>query len=54
MAAIVAVVEEMWPHQTMEDDMANRAETAWKFANRWWQGSSVGSRLRPRRPGAFS
>lgn len=53
LAVITAVVEEVWPRPTVEDDMTETAVTVWKFANRWW-GSNVSNRNRPTRPSAFS
>lgn len=54
MAAIAAVVEELWPRPSVEEDISDTAETVWKFANRWWQGHGVLQRGRPRRPSSFS
>jgi hypothetical protein len=54
MAAVIAAVESLWPRPTIEEDVASTAETMWKFANRWWQGSNVLQRGRPRRPSSFN
>ena len=54
MAAIVAAAEATWPHATVEEDVVHTADAVWKFANRWWQGSGVAQRGRPRRPSSYS
>jgi len=53
MAVIIAAIEESWPKPTVEDDVSQKADAVWKFANRWWQGASVLQRGRPRRPSSF-
>lgn len=54
MAAIIVAVEQMWPQPSVEEDVAHTADAVWKFANRWWQGSNVVQRGRPRRPSTYS
>ncbi len=53
LAAMVAAIDEVWPRPTVEENVVGTAESVWKFANRWWQGSRIGSRTRPRRPSTF-
>jgi hypothetical protein len=49
LVAIAAALEMAWPKHTVDQDMQKAAEDAWKFANRWWQGSHLMTRRRPRR-----
>lgn len=49
LVAISTAVELAWPKHTVEQDVTKAAEDAWKFANRWWQGSHLMRRSRPRR-----
>ena len=53
MAIIAVAVEELWPKPTIEEDVHHKAETVWRFANRWWSGGGV-DRRRPSRPSSFS
>lgn len=48
LAAIVVAVEQALVRPTVEENMVEKAETVWKFANRWWQGSRR-NRARPNR-----
>lgn len=52
LAVIVAAVEETWPRPSVEQDVVSKAESVWKFANRWY-GSTLATRVRPKRPSAF-
>ncbi len=54
LAAIMAAYDAVIYRPGVEEEVVHRADAAWKFANRWWQRSSVSGRGRPRRPGAFS
>lgn len=47
--AIATAIELAWPKHRVEEDVAKAAEDAWRFANRWWQGSHLMRRSRPRR-----
>lgn len=49
LVAIATAIELGWPKHSVEEDVAKAAEDAWKFANRWWQGSHLMRRGRPRR-----
>lgn len=49
LVAIVTAVEMAWPRNTVDQDVQKAAEGAWKFANRWWQGSHLMRRGRPGR-----
>lgn len=53
LAAIAVAIETVWPRPTVEEEVAETAESVWKFANRWWQGSRVHGRIRPRRRSTF-
>ncbi len=54
LAAIIAAYDQFAHRPGVEEEVTQRAEHVWKFANRWWNRSSVAGRGRPRRPGAFS
>jgi hypothetical protein len=53
MAIIVVAVEQAWPKPSVEEEVGQAADSAWKFANRWWHNGNVLGRGRPRLPGRF-
>jgi hypothetical protein len=49
MAIIAVAIEQAWPRPSVEEEVAQVADSAWKFANRWWANQSVNRRGRPTR-----
>lgn len=54
MAIIAVAIEQAWPRPSVEEEVVQAADSAWKFANRWWTNQSVARRGRPTRPRPFN
>jgi hypothetical protein len=48
-AAIVAVIEAMWPRPAIVESTAVRRVPTWRFSNRWWIKPLASRRDRPHR-----
>jgi hypothetical protein len=48
-AAIVAVIEAMWPRPAIVESTPTRRVPTWRFSNRWWIKPLASRRDRPHR-----